>query len=149
MLSKNDTIALVHVTAGTIELIMAILGFVIVAGGLAGLSYRVNRSQANVTQYRDAADAWEKKATAQETQIRDLQAKVTALQAQLAAEKEARQVLEGVVTGKSAVEALAREMAMAFSNVVSKNDFLTWQNEVRQMMSTMNEKLDGRQPSSA
>lgn len=117
------------VNLGGFDLIIALAAFLVVAAGVIGLNFRINRNTANVTNYRDAAQSWESKARAQETEIADLQTKVADLQNQLTAEREARHVLEGVVSGKSAVENLEMKVEAEFANI--KAAFADWTGEAR------------------
>lgn len=107
-------------TSANIVTGLAVLGFLITAGGLVGVSLRIGRNTQTVSNYREAAAAWEAKAKAQEGQIDELQAahehsaqEVTELRAKV-------QVLQDLVTGKTAIEQLATQVAETFALIDAK-----------------------------
>lgn len=122
---------------GGVDLIVALCAFLVVAAGVIGLNFRISRNTQNVANYRDAAQSWESKAKAQEIEIADLNAKVANLTQKLAAETEARHTLEGIVTGKTAVETLRLEMQNEFTSL--KAAFTDWTSEARREHATQRE----------
>jgi hypothetical protein len=107
-------------TSANIGTIVAIIALLITAGGVVGTSLRVGRNSQTVANYREAAASSEAKANAQKGQIEELQAahelavqEVTDLRAKV-------QVLQDMVTGKTAIEQLTVQVTEAFTRIDSK-----------------------------
>lgn len=100
-----------------IETILAILGFAITAAGLIGVSFRVGKNGQTVSNYREAASAWETKARAQAEEITTLQEQLADAKHRLG-ELEARlQLLQDMVTGRAAVADLAAQVQKQFADL--------------------------------
>ncbi|MHB1954993.1 MAG: hypothetical protein ACYCOU_14750 [Sulfobacillus sp.] len=99
--------------------IAGLLGFFIAAGSLLGLSIRVGRNTSTVNNYRESALSWEAKSKAQESEIADLQNANAALEMQINGLKAKQQVLEELVTGKAAIEALSNQILTVVSGMKS------------------------------
>lgn len=99
---------------------IAVLGFLITAAGLVGVSMRVGRNSQTVANYREAAASWEAKARAQEGQITQLQAADAAKKEQITELTAKVQLLQDMVTGKTAIEQLAAQVADTFDRIDAK-----------------------------
>lgn len=106
--------------SANIGTIVGVLALLLAAGGVVGTSLRVGRNSQTVANYREAAHSWEAKASAQEGQIGELQAaheqaaqEVTELRAKV-------QILQDLVTGKTAIEQLSVQVTEAFARIDAK-----------------------------
>jgi hypothetical protein len=126
---------------GSLGAIAGVLGLIIAAGTLLGTSLRVGRQTATVSNYREAAQSWESKARAQESEISDLQAKVLALENSKAAQDAEIRVLRDMVTGRSALAELQQTIQQTVdglrSELITKPEFSSWQTEVRGRLDRM------------
>ena len=121
---------------GLIGTIAGVLGVIIAVGTLLGTAMRVGRQTTTVNNYREAAQSWEAKARAQESEIADLQAKVVVLEQARAGQDKEIQVLRDMVTGRTAIA----ELTVALKEVVTKAEFAAWQAEVRSRLEKQEEK---------
>jgi len=124
------------VNVGLIGTIAGVLGVIIAVGTLLGTAMRVGRQTTTVNNYREAAQSWEAKARAQESEIADLQAKVVVLEQARAGQDKEIQVLRDMVTGRTAIA----ELTVALKEVVTKAEFAAWQAEVRSRLEKQEEK---------
>jgi hypothetical protein len=126
---------------GSIGAIAGVLGLIIAAGTLLGTSLRVGRQTATVSNYREAAQSWESKARAQESEISDLQAKVLALEQAKGAQDAEIRVLRDMVTGRSALADLQQAIQQSVdglrAELITKTEFAGWQKEVRGRLDRM------------
>lgn len=106
--------------SANIGTIVGVLALLLAAGGVVGTSLRVGRNSQTVANYREAASSWEAKATAQAGQLDELQAaheqaaqEVTELRAKV-------QILQDLVTGKTAIEQLSVQVTEAFARIDAK-----------------------------
>jgi hypothetical protein len=99
---------------------VAILAFLVTAGGVIGVSLRIGRNTQTIANYREAATSWEAKAKAQEGQIEELQAADTAKATQITELTAKVQLLQDMVTGKTAIEQLAAQVADTFARIDEK-----------------------------
>jgi hypothetical protein len=109
-------------TGTALSVLVAIVSLVVVClgaiGGWAALRTARNVNTAKV--YADAADAWKEKSEAQEQQINDLKS-VCAEQAHQIEELQTHvRVLEGVVTGRSAIEALGADLVKWHGEILTE-----------------------------
>jgi chromosome segregation ATPase len=137
-------------TSANIISLVAVIGLMITAAAVVGGSFRVSRNTATVTRYKEAADSWQAKAIAQEQHIAELRTEVTSLQADNGA-KDAKiselqgriNVLQEVVTGKGALEELAREHNEFISQWQRRTDEVTKEiGDIRGEARAIHERLD-------
>lgn len=104
-------------SGSTVVTWLAVLGFLITAGGLIGVSMRVGRNSQTVANYREAAQSWEAKAKAQEGQLEELKEADAAKASQITELTAKVQLLQDMVTGKTAIEQLAAQVAETFQRI--------------------------------
>jgi len=110
-----------------IATLLSVIGFVITAAGLVGVSFRVGRNAQTVNNYRESASAWEMKAKSQADEITALQQKLNDQDAVIKKLQERVAVLEDMATGKAAVADLAATITNSFANLQSRMDSLAIQ----------------------
>ena len=98
------------IDSGWLGALLAAVGLLITVAALFG-SWKVSRNTAATKIYRDLAEAWEKKAGEQESEIRDLKARDAEKGQEIAALRTQLAVLQDTVTGKTALEALGAQTA--------------------------------------
>lgn len=101
--------------------LLSVIGFLVTASGLVGVSFKVGRNAQTVSNYRDSADAWEKKSHSQADEMAELNARLAANDIKFAANEatikklqDRVQVLEELVTGVAAITGLATKMDQSF-----------------------------------
>lgn len=113
-----------HVTLGEIVAIGSLLGLLIVVAGVVGAAFRTSRNVTTISNYRDAAQSWEAKSGAQQTQIerqaemiKNLQAQISRMgealaekDRQIAALQEQTQELRDLVSGRAVFENLDHKL---------------------------------------
>lgn len=102
--------------------ILSVIGFLVTAAGLVGISFKVGRNAQTVSNYRDNADSWEKKALSQSGEIADLQARLVANDAVIRRLQDRVGLLEEMVTGKAAINELAVTISTSFVNLQAHVD---------------------------
>jgi hypothetical protein len=90
--------------------IVAVIGLLGTAAAVVGGSFRVSRNTQVVANYRDAAQAWEAKATAQETEMGELRSNLAAREKEIIELTSRVSILQDMVTGKNAVEQILPEI---------------------------------------
>jgi hypothetical protein len=96
--------------SGAVTALVAIVGLLFTIAALFG-SWKVSRNTAATRIYRDLAEAWEKKAGEQASEITDLKERDAAKGQEIAALRNQLLVLQDVVTGRSALELLDNRTA--------------------------------------
>jgi Tfp pilus assembly protein PilX len=105
------------VNIGNVLVLVAVITLLIAAAGVVGGQYRISRNKVAIDITKEIAEAWEAKARQQETQIADLEreaqvtktettAALAAKDAEIAAVKARLEVLQDMVTGRSAIDEL-------------------------------------------
>jgi hypothetical protein len=102
----------VRIDSGTFTAILAFATFVFAIVGVAG-TWRAARSTSALNQYRDTAQAWEAKASAQAMQIKDLETDAAKKDRQIAELEGKVMVLQDSLTGRVAWEILEAKITEA------------------------------------
>jgi Tfp pilus assembly protein PilX len=111
---------LISVTIEGVLVVVAVVTLLIAAAGVVGGQFRISRNATAIKITTEIAQAWENKAKVQEQQIHDLElsaakqsqqttAALAAKDAEIAELRARVEVLQDLVTGKSAVENLAQD----------------------------------------
>jgi hypothetical protein len=94
-----------------IGVIIAALGLLFTAAGIAGGSWRISRNTQTVALYKDTAEAWEAKSKSQDARIAELEEaehrkdrEISELRGQVA-------TLQDLVTGRSALQDMDERLA--------------------------------------
>lgn len=101
---------------------LSVVGFLVTAAGLVGVSFKVGRNAQTVSNYRDSADAWEKKSHSQAEEIAELKAKLSANEATSNKLQDRVQILEELVTGKATFTNLVASIDANFSRLEAHLD---------------------------
>lgn len=104
--------------------ILSVIGFLITAAGLIGVSFRVGRNAQTVNNYRESADAWEMKAKAQADTIAECQARLAENDVTIRKLQDRVQILEEMVTGHTAITTLATDISNYFTSLQTHMDAL-------------------------
>lgn len=90
--------------------IVAVIGLLGTAAAVVGGSFRVSRHTQVVANYRDAAQAWEAKASAQGNEITELRSELAEREKEIIELRSRVSILQDMVTGKSAIEQIIPEI---------------------------------------
>lgn len=101
--------------------VVAVVGLLITTASVMG-TFRVSRNTQTVSTYREAAQAWQTKAEAQEEVINDLKTQLAEANAKIEELSKRVQMLQDVVTSRSIVEALAHELTAHHTTVTARFD---------------------------
>jgi len=111
--------------------VVAVVSLLLTAAGAIGGQYRINRTDRSVKITKEIAEAWEAKAQQQESQIADMKqlaaereqettAALAAKDTEIAELRARVQVLQDLVTGKSAIEDLAIRLDTRLTELFSE-----------------------------
>lgn len=114
---------------GQVITFLSIIGFLVTAAGLIGVSFKVGRNAQVVTNYRDSANAWETKARAQSSEIAELQEKLATNDSLIKKLQDRMKMLEELVTGQAAISSLTTSIDASFTNLTTHLDSLV--NQIR------------------
>lgn len=124
-----------HLNASTISTVIALVSLVLALGALFGRQRKAATTANLIAEYSQSAEAWESLATARDEKIKQQDALITSLQAHVAELSAKLQVLEDLVTGRTAVEQLSAQLAEGFrqmdQKIVGKDEWTSFRDEVR------------------
>lgn len=100
--------------------IVAIVTLLITAAGAIGGSWKISRNTQAVSIYRENAKAWQDKAELHEERIRELEAGSAAKDTQITGLKAKLAQLEDMVTGRSLLEQLIRDVNAQTSETMAQ-----------------------------
>lgn len=109
--------------------LLSVIGFLVTAAGLVGISFRVGRNAQTVNNYKDSAEAWEMKARTQTDEIAELHEKLTANDVIIKKLQDRVRVLEDLVNGQTAINALSANIDKSFTGLLTHIDYAL--NQVR------------------
>lgn len=125
MASVTGDTYLVHASLSAIVAIGSLIGLLIVIAGVLGAAFRTSRNVTTISNYREAAQSWETRAGAQETELADqartiehqqqqldaLTAKLVEKDTQIAALQAQVSSLRDLIAGRATFEALDTKIA--------------------------------------
>lgn len=106
-------------SADLILAFIGIVGLLVATANVLG-SFRTSRNTTTVAGYRDAAQAWEAKAKAQEGEIIDLRSSLAEANVKIDGQERRIQMLQDMVTSKALIEALARALDANHTTMINK-----------------------------
>ena len=90
-------------------IISTLLGLAVLVGGFA--AFRIGRSNALVSGYKEAAESWETQSRAHKSALEEAEDKILTMQRQISEMQGKITVLEDLATGKTAIDELRAEIA--------------------------------------
>lgn len=107
-----------------LEIVLAVVAVCTLALGAAAVAgqFRVSRNTGAVNAYRDSAQGWESLARTKDAEMTEMRVQIAALQAENSALKGRMQAMENIVTGKSMIEELSRDIDAKYETLVARLD---------------------------
>jgi cell division protein FtsB len=109
---------------------VGIIALLLAVAGVLGISFRNGKNTTTLANYREAAQAWEAKSNAQESQIKDLQDQVAALTLENTRLDAEMHTLRDLVTGRAELQALREHITgiiqEAVDDMVTRDMFEVW-----------------------
>ena len=90
-------------------IVSTLLGLAVLVGGFA--AFRIGKSNALVSGYKETADSWERQARATKSELEEANEKIRQLERSMAQLQGKVNVLEDLATGRTAIQELRKEVA--------------------------------------
>lgn len=106
----------------TLVVIAAVIGVLLTVAGSVGvwLAIRTGQSSQTVKNFQEAAASWREKAEALSSDLENVRTEMAALRSQHERLQFEHEALKDVVTGKTAVEAMAAQMGLYKDEILSE-----------------------------
>lgn len=111
--------------SGNLGTIISVIALLVTAATVVGGSFRLARNTQTVSNYRDAAQAWQAKADAQQgeldelkTELAEKQSQISDQQKQIAELSGRMRTLQDMMVGQNALETLRTEIGTARDQII-------------------------------
>lgn len=115
-----------HLSAGTVVAIVAIVTLALAAAAVVGGQFRISRSQQILANYRETAQSWQAKSAAQQGEIDELRVisnekddRITELEKQVTELRGHLNALQEMMIGSSALETIRQDIQAAQDKILT------------------------------